>query len=36
MKKKQKKVEDKTQEQLGCCPMLFSAYKKYKEMNKQS
>lgn len=27
-----KKKEDKEkQEQLGCCPMMFSAYKKFKE-----
>lgn len=31
MKKKQKKVEDKTQEQYGCCPCMFSAYQRFKK-----
>ena len=26
-----KKKEKETQEKMGCCPMLFSAYRKFKE-----
>jgi len=28
---KQKKQDKEAQEKLGCCPMMFSAYKRYKE-----
>ena len=28
---KQNKEDKEKQEQLGCCPMLFSAFKKFKE-----
>ena len=28
---KQKKEDKENQEELGCCPMMFSAYKKFKD-----
>lgn len=28
---KQNKEDKDTQKELGCCPMMFSAYKKFKE-----
>ena len=28
---KQKKENKEAQKELGCCPMMFSAYKKFKE-----
>lgn len=28
---KQKNDNKKAQEQMGCCPMMFSAYQKYKK-----